>query len=385
MDALSRAGDDRMSTYDKAEFRLLLMKDGKEAGVLHLRNLFTEYCHASKEDRPAWLTRTCKGLLTRMEIPDDFEDAKPDLLPTVRTRSMLEVLRLDSQINGDKPKELVWIPLTDHLVICFVYDLPHSMQFVTEDDLSTWGVSAYEILEVAGRNLAEREFAMLSLDEHFFIFENGDAYDAARLLLMDAIRRLGLVGQPVAMPITRDCLMITGTEDVAGLAIMASLAEEKSDEARPLCPIPMRLDGENWETWLPPTEHPEFDKFRMLDLKYSYGEYDEQKKRLEKRHEQTGEDAFVASFSAVERDALVLSYCVWSKSVVTWLPRTQFVGLYDPETKECRFVRWERLEQTIGQRMIPLDCYPPRWSVDDFPSEAEIAQMGPENWSDDHA
>jgi hypothetical protein len=32
-----------------------------------------------------------------MDIPEDFEDVKPDLMPTVRTRSMIEVLRLSGQ------------------------------------------------------------------------------------------------------------------------------------------------------------------------------------------------------------------------------------------------------------------------------------------------
>jgi hypothetical protein len=26
-------------------------------------------------------------------------------------------------------------------------------------------------------------------------------------------------------------------------------------------------------------------------------------------------------------------------------------------------------------RMTPLDCYPPRWSVDDFPTKEQLQQM----------
>src|SRR5579872_3967822 len=157
-DALRRAGDDRQATYDKDESRLLHTKDGKDAGITNLRNLYTEYCNAPKNERNAMLARVCKALLNPMEMPEDFEDVKPDLLPTVRTRSMLELLRFDAEIAGGSPMDLPSLPLTDHLVVCLVYDMPAAMKFVSQQNLDTWGVSLSEALEVARHNLAELPF-----------------------------------------------------------------------------------------------------------------------------------------------------------------------------------------------------------------------------------
>ena len=379
--ALKRAGKTADLTYDAAEFRLLEMDGTRQRGLVNLENLYVEYCGANKGDRAAWLQRTVRGLLSSHDTPQEYEDVRPDLLPTVRARSMLEIMRLDAENSGDKPIELPSLPLTEHLVIAFVYDLPTTMQFVTQEKLDAWGVSLYEVFETARQNLAEREFSLMCLDDRLYISENSDAYDATRMLLTDRLRGLNLTGDPVVLPLARDCLLITGDEDDAGLGIMADLAEKTGDRPRPVCPILVVLRGDDWEQLRLPVAHEHFEKFRMIELKYYYGEYAEQKRLTDALNEQLGRDVFVASFSAVERSGRVLSYCTWTRGVRTWLPQTQYVALIDLETGVKAFVPWERLEETVGHRLEPLDCYPPRWLVETFPSPDEIAEMQPEDWS----
>ena len=126
--ALKRAGKTADLTYDAAEFRLLEMDGTRQRGLVNLENLYVEYCGANKGDRAAWLQRTVRGLLSSHDTPQEYEDVRPDLLPTVRARSMLEIMRLDAENSGDKPIELPSLPLTEHLVIAFVYDLPTTIQ-----------------------------------------------------------------------------------------------------------------------------------------------------------------------------------------------------------------------------------------------------------------
>lgn len=377
--SLRRCGDDRRATYDKANFRLLHTKEGKDAGVTNLVNLFKEYTAAPKEERSAMLIRVCKGFVNRMEMPDDFEDVKPDLLPSLRNSSMLEIMRLEGEIAGKPALDPVHLSLTDELVVCIVYDLPSSMRFIVQEDLAKWDIAFYQALEIAQQNLIEREFRAISLGTNLFIIETDDAYDGTRLLLKDTIRNMKLDGLPIAMPITRDCLLITGSEDVEGLGIMATLAQKKINDARPLLPIPLKLDGDEWEKWLPPSDHPHFRQFKELEVGYLYGEYAEQKKLLDQRNEQAGRDIFEATFSAMERDGVVVSYCAWTKGVVTSLPKTDYVGLFVPEPKSMRFVRWENLQKIAAEIMLPLNHHPPRWLVEDFPSEEQIAQMAVEH------
>ncbi len=87
----------------------------------------------------------------------------------------------------------------------------------------------------------------------------------------------------------------------------------------------------------------------------------------------------MADFSAAKRDEKQVSFCVWSKHVLTWLPKTEFVGLYDEQEEQADVVSWERLQAVVGHLMNPLGCYSPRWLVDGFPSRDEIEKMNPEN------
>ncbi len=378
-DALSRAGDDRQLTYDKAEFRLLCTKDGEDAGMVNLRNLFAEYCATPRKERSAWLSRTCGGLVNHMEIPDDFEDAKPDLLPSVRPRSMIDVMRLGTEITGSKWLDLATLPLSENLVVCLVYDLPTTMSFVTEETLGKWGVSLYEAAEVAKQNLEQRDGSYASIGGKLFTFVSGDAFDATRMLMLDRVRSLELTGDPVALPVTRDSLLIAGSDDDEGLAMMAGMADSQKENPRPICPIPHRLVGVEWQPWRPPASNPNHELFRILELRYWYGEYDEQKKLLEKRHEQTGEDVFVASYTAGDRGGKMTSYVVWSE-IPTWLPMADYVGFFSKTEELFGFVRWDRVQDNLGHLMKYVDCYPPRWFVDEFPSKDQIVQMRPESW-----
>ena len=48
-------------------------------------------------------------------------------------------------------------------VVALVYDLPTTMGFVSADKLEEWGVSLYEAMEAAQRNLESLEYAMMGL------------------------------------------------------------------------------------------------------------------------------------------------------------------------------------------------------------------------------
>ena len=382
MATLRSIGDTRTPSYNEEEFRIQFTKDGKPQGVMNLSNLYTEYCRCEEPDRTTLLKRTAVGFAKPMDLPDEFDDARPDILPSLRTRTMGEILRLDSLISGETSATLLpSVPLTDHLVICFVYDLPHTMQFITDETIEKWGVSIYEVLEVAMQNLAERSFTLCSLDEKVFIVETGDAYDATRLLLKDQIRQLPVKGKPIAMPVARDTLLISGEDDPEGVGIMLAIAEAKAENARPICSIPLILEDDDWQEWPIPGSHPEFTKLDELKYRYWYGEYDEQKKLLERRNEQTNTDVFVATYSVLERNGKLLSWCVWAKGCATWMPRTDYVGLCDSDSEAAsRFVPWHEIEAQVGHMLTPLDYFPPRWFVDEFPSDEQIAEMKPEDW-----
>jgi hypothetical protein len=378
---LKEIGDRRPATYDRENFRVVVKEEGEDAWLFNLRNIYSEYLSADAKDREALLRRSCLGLASRVRMPDEFEDVKPDLMVTICNRSMPELMRLEAEGPGSKWKDLACMPVSEHLIACLVFDLPTTMQYVSADKLEEWGVSLYEAMEIARHNLEEREFKAASLADRLFVFMTSDAFDAARMLLVDRLRSLAINGPPVAMAFSRDSLILTGADDVEGLGIMAGLAERKAEEPRQICPIPHKLVDETWEPWLPPPEHPRYEKFRVLKLKYLYGEYAKQKPLLDEWCKRTAEDIFVASYSAVEKNGKPLSYCVWSKGANTYLPETEFVALLDPQSKQTAFVRWDPLTAAVGHLMTAVDMYPPRWRVTEFPSPQEIAEIPTEDLS----
>jgi hypothetical protein len=43
-------------------------------------------------------------------------------------------------------------------------------------------------------------------------------------------------------------------------------------------------------------------------------------------------------------------------------------------------VPWDRVVSEMGDSMEPLDYYPPRWSVEQFPTKEQLQKMGAEGW-----
>jgi hypothetical protein len=86
MKMLREVGDQRQASYDKAEFRLTLAEDGEETATINLRNLYIEYCGKPASERAAFLRRSCIGFAKQFDVPEEFEDAKHDLLPALVRR-----------------------------------------------------------------------------------------------------------------------------------------------------------------------------------------------------------------------------------------------------------------------------------------------------------
>lgn len=376
---LRAIGDKRTITIDDAEFRLQFVADGEPAGHAKLQNLYAEYCRMPRRDRSRWLQSSCRTIAHTMEVPEDFEDVKPDLFPTVRTRSLIEVIELEARLNSTGSPTLPTLPLNDELIACLVYDLPNAMRFVTQDNLQTWGVSTYEAFEVARRNLDEKPASVVTAGERLFMFCSLDAYDGSRLLLTDKIRTLPLRGDPITMPVTRDCLLVTGEDDVEGLALLVDVATKSIEEPRSLCPIAFRLVGDDWQSWLPPVGHPQYQKLREFQLRYQSNEYATQKDLLDKLHEKEGPDVFVATYEVVQKpDGTMFSYATWAKGVATWLPQADKIAFFDPDVEQPLLVPWEVAIAEIGATMQPLDCNPSRWEVNSFPSAEELERMNVE-------
>jgi hypothetical protein len=390
IDELQTIGGKGPFKYDAEQF---LIERGSE-GFINLANLYHEYCQAPRGDRKRILDRFIRGCLgtTGFELPPEFGDVHPDLLPVVRSRFYLESVSLQSRLRGGEDVAVPQQTIGDHLSLSLVYDLPQAMRSIIDSDLERWDVSFYEAVEAAKQNLenlASPTFAALQggSDEGVYISATADNYDASRLLLLDLVRKMPVRGDYIAMVPNRDTLIVTGADDPEGLAVMGKVAEESFQKPRPISTIAVRLVGDEWESWLPEREAAVYETFRELRLRTIGMEYNDQKELLDQIHEQAGEGLFVASFSAVKHKSSgrVTSYSVWSQGVDTLLPETDDIVLLRPqpiagEVKLAAAGSFERVRQIAGDLMQPLGIYPERYRVAEFPSERQLEAIGKGTW-----
>lgn len=391
MDQLAKVGGQGEMKYDAAQFSI----ERENTGFINLANLYHEYCQAPRNERDRVLARFVRGCVgsSSFELPSDFADVHPDLLPVVRSRFYLESVTLQSRARGGDAIAVPQQPIGEHLSLSLVYDLPQAMRSIVQDDLDKWGVTFYEAVEAARANLEQMgniSFARLQSEagESVFVSANGDNYDASRLVLLDLVEKMPVRGEAIAMVPNRDTFILTGSEDEAGLAVMGKLAVNSFQKPRPISTMALRLDDGEWVSWLPPADSTNHRAFRELRLRTLGMEYNDQRELLNQIHVQAADESYVANYSAVQHDdtGRVSSYCVWSEGLVTLLPETDDILLLRPNSAaDLRLAAagsFDRVRDVVGDLMQPLGYYPERYRVREFPSDSQLAQIGKRGWPD---
>ena len=376
---LQRAGVVEPLRYDKETDRII-KGTGSDPESIYLVNFYREYLALPRGMRKQHVADRARLFVTKQDdLPDDFEIARSHLRPKLWTRTALEKMRIQVELDGGN-RDKFDIPeyeIGSHMVASLVYDLPETMRSIGKGDLSDWGVTYYEALEIARENLEETPHVIAQFGEGCYASRTGDSYDACRLLIPAFMEKLKVNGDLIAMVANRDTLLAGGSEDEQSLGIMLDLAKAANEDPRPMVPIPLRLDGDAWVDWMPESNHPLSAGFRELAMRFLHQEYGEQKELLDRLNEKNQVAVFVASYSAVEKDNDTLySYAVWSKDVETWLPKTEWVMFFRGEDDVPAVARWERVEQVVGHLMEQTEHYLPRFHVTDFPSDAELAALG---------
>ena len=366
--------------YDAAQFYL----NRQDGGFVNLAHIYREYCEAPQAKRASVLQQFLKGALSThgFEVPEDFDDVQPDLLPVVRSRYTLESFRLQAELRGTPHYDIPQQFIGDHLALSLVYDLPHTMRSIGQEELDVWNVSFYEAVETARHNLsAMNNFAVASLDDRVFVTATGDNYDASRLLLTDVIRTFPVRGQPVAMIPNADTLLITGHDDSEGLQLLANLAAEAFQKPKPISGALVKLADDEWQSWLPETNSPAYKRLHELQLRSHSVEYAAQKELLDQLHAARKQDLVVAAFNALQENpsGRMTSYGVWQRGLRSLLPVAEEVFFMGGDAQSPELLArapWESVEQIVGELMHEEECYPPRWRVEQFPSDRQLGQLG---------
>jgi uncharacterized protein YtpQ (UPF0354 family) len=371
-DAIRGAGNTDSIEYDRESFKLVIGASTQ----MHLHNAYGDYLKAPRQRRAEVLKRYATGWMARSDIAS-LEGALPNLLPVVRARSYHGIIQLMSQVRGVKPMDTPMHSLADHLAVSLVVDSPETMSYVVQEHLTTWNLSFEDALERARDNLWNRSGGKFeSPIAGVYVSPWHDTYDSSRLFLYDLIWHLEVNGDHVAAIPNRDMLIVTGSEDYGGLAMMAKICEKAQDEPRPQSCIPVILRDKTWVTYRPEPSHPAHVAFSKLRIVEQARDYEQQKELLERLHKMNGEALFVATYSAVrdKETGTYSSYCAWTKGIPILLPEVDSVA-FVRGIKPVGSAPWDRVREVAGELIEPLDMYPNRFKVERFPSQEQLAAL----------
>lgn len=212
-----------------APLEVQVMRSGGETSTSYLDNAYSEYL-ADPAMLDAVLARFVNAageMLTK-----DTAGAIENLFPVIKGRGYLdevrEIMRNAEGVATDTPFPLYYEPLNEDLVVLYAFDSEASIRFASSEDIESLGVSDKALQVRAVDNL------LASLPD---IGREGDAglslvvadgnYEASLLLYDELWSRdvFRVVGDIVVFVPARDVLLVTGSEDAAGLARARALIE----------------------------------------------------------------------------------------------------------------------------------------------------------------
>jgi hypothetical protein len=382
---LQQAGDRRQPRFDPHNFRLTFVEAGGEVAYANLRNLYDEYLTYPSRDRERFLQFTTRSLLaTHKPLPEDFADARSDIFLAVRQRGYYSLLELSMWAEADLDFSWPYQPLTEHLGVGLVYDLPEAMVMLQSSHLEDWGVTFYEAYEQGLINLTEIDATFTTIDDHSYASATGDHYDISRMLLPELIRELEVIGDPIVLLPNRDRLLITGSEDRRGLETVALLAQQLLTHPRPMTGLAFRLDHDEWRCWLPDPDHPAYALLKTLGMQSRQHDYAEQRELLQTWLSSREPHVEVSEYRmhGARAKQPPTSFCVWQEGQTLLLPKTDRVCFLrhdqsrDYPLVEGINVSWPRVQCRLAHmvREVPA-LYPPRYRVERFPSDPQLALL----------
>jgi uncharacterized protein YtpQ (UPF0354 family) len=383
LDRLKQGGETHEVAYDRESFTLCRAEDDQ---TFYLGNAMAEYERASEEDRENVIRVFLSTWFTsQFTLPATLDDARTDVLVTVRDRSYFEV---DIPLCSEKlslADGLIYSEFAECLAVAPVYDMPTSIRSLSAEDLEAWDVTLYEVIELAKQNLREMTQECAQLGE-LYVFSSGDSHDAARMLLVDVMERLEVSGAPIAMVPNREMLLVTGEDNDEGLQAMVAMAQEGLDHERRISSTAFRLESGNWSPWLPPEGHPLRMAFHLMRVQGQMGDYERQEELLRKRDAANCGTMFYSRFSAMQgEDGAIRTYAIWPGSGTASLPCVDYVmfmasGPDGMPSHLAAVAAWDEVEQLAGDLMTAEDCYPARYRVHDFPDGEILASLGIAEW-----
>lgn len=357
----------RQLRFDEAAFEIAF-EDGETKGAIALTNHWAEATAASSSvDEVA--DRIHRSLGT---------NASNGLLPILRERVTIEVdahLRAEHDPKLGSSDRVPYRPIADVLAIGLVEDRANTVEWLSNKGLEEKKLTFDVSLASATRALLARPApAMKTLAPGAFRFD-GDEYGATRFFLGAMEKGLSVRGDAVAFFVSRETVLVTGSDDVEGQKALLQEVSEEVKKPRAWTPRLLRRRGTTWVRFEGTPIATEVQRRGVL------ADYDRQTKLL--RSYARDEDPFTAEAIAVQnkKNGNVFTMATLTETVDTLLPEVELVSLALWEKGKARHigvVRFDVLEKTMGPRMTKTPHWPVRYRIAKFPTSAEVKAMQPQ-------
>lgn len=195
-------------------------KEGGE-GTTYLDNAYLNYTGAPEnlDEILTQYTASLDTLLQSENQPKSIATIFPVIKDNLYLQEVTAILKAQQDNNNDT--NLYYEPLNDQLVVMYAFDTPTSLQFVTTKDVHELKINTRELREIAKANLQQAVPLTIEGDPSWLSMLVADgSYEASFILFDDIWTRdyFPVKGDIVIFVPSRDLVLITGSEDLQGLA-----------------------------------------------------------------------------------------------------------------------------------------------------------------------
>lgn len=374
---LQRAGEARPIHYD-AQIFCLLIGENRDAPdfVIGMSEVFRD----SQGIPPYRLVSEIDSIAKqyyRPPLPEDYAAAEPRLGLSLKHFTYLHLHQdFIAAWSGSVPRStLAHAKLNREMVCCIGYADGPTFQYITESRLVEWGVTTNQAFKAAITNLGQSAFTF-EANGSVYVTPQGDLDAAARLLFLHAgvLEALSLDGSPVALVPSRDRLVVTGSNNVEGLAQMAAIGQVCLEESGyPVSAQPLVWEHDSWTPYEPPEEVK--PAFVHLAQAFEVDRYRAQSGVLALKYRNAEDGIGIAEVRLFPVGGRYETYTIWRSDRPTLLPKADRIALNDRVGGTLEIADWADMSRVLGDRLVPLQHNPIRFRVDQFPTREELHAM----------
>ncbi len=341
---------------------------GDTGEVLYLDNSYSDWVSQSDEaGRNAVIDRLVQVAFASKaaEKTKHFADAAPNILPAIRSRQYIENVWMYDGAGPADGFSVASRPLCDWLTVIITINAETSIATISDKQLTEWGKSFDEVMTVAMANLERQKTQAFELqDGGFYLLATGDFYDPSVLLLPAKISALPVKGSPVAIAVTRSCVVVAGSDDVPALQQMATFAEAAyTNDPRAISCLPLSLKDGKWVQYIPDrSTYPMIHRLRSLTF---LRDYRAQLDILNDYNKKIDRGVYVGQLDAVQDGDRLVTWSSLVSGIITLLPISDVVIVAPADLKNPFARRFTDLMTVAGTVPQEPNTWPPLYIFKD--------------------